>query len=470
MAVRINRDKLTDTQKNTIRKYLYMQPKKIGFFKKSRFVQTKDPILMYHIDKPNNEVVVPYAFGNKLLNTHINSERVYPDKNYKFIGELRSYQIEVAKTANEHLNTTGSTILGLYASFGKTILAAYLSSFRKGLTLVVHPIKMVQDGWKNTFERYTTAKVWVNNGKILNTLNDYNKYDVIVTQNTQFHKIPKEVLEQVKILIIDEAHMFCVPDRIHCLLGTNPLYIMACTATLERRDGMESIIHSVCGTNGIFIKNPKKFTVFHLLTGIKTQIQAENPWSNLVKDLCENPIRNAMIIDLVETNLNYKIMILTWSTKHAQYLKKVLSERGTSVDILVGNKNTYKDSRVLIGSYSKIGTGFDECLVCPDWGGKRSNLMIMTGSTKSLQALDQWTGRIFRADFPNIFYLDDDNRISKNHWRDMRKWFESSDRNGTIIDKYMNKNNNNQQNNNQQNINKIHNNMVKRIKLKILPN
>ena len=113
-------------------------------------------------------------------------------------------------------------------------------------------------------------------------------------------------------------------------------------------------------------------------------------------------------------------------------------------------------------------------MVCPNWGGKRSSLMILTGSTKSLQALNQWTGstkslqalnqwtgRVFRAEFPIIIYLDDDNRISKNHWRDMKKWFLSSDRNGTIIDKYMTKENNTDHE-------KIHNNMVNRVRLKML--
>ena len=100
-------------------------------------------------------------------------------------------------------------------------------------------------------------------------------------------------------------------------------------------------------------------------------------------------------------------------------------------------------------------------MVCPNWGGKRSSLMILTGSTKSLQALNQWTGRVFRAKFPIILYLDDDNRISKNHWRDMKKWFLSSDRNGTIIDKYMTKENNTDHE-------KIHNNMVNRVRLKML--
>ena len=71
-------------------------------------------------------------------------------------------------------------------------------------------------------------------------------------------------------------------------------------------------------------------------------------------------------------------------------------------------------------------------MACPDWGGQRSNMLILTGSTKSLSGLEQFTGRVFRADFPTIIDLVDDNRICKGHWTKRRKWYEDEDRNGEI--------------------------------------
>ena len=67
-----------------------------------------------------------------------------------------------------------------------------------------------------------------------------------------------------------------------------------------------------------------------------------------------------------------------------------------------------------------------------DWGGQRSNMMILTGSTKSLSGLEQITGRVFRSEFPTIIDLVDDNRICKRHWTQRRKWYEDPDRNGVI--------------------------------------
>lgn len=433
MAVRINRDDLTTEQEKQIRKHLYMQPQSTGFFNKKRFATSKDPILMWSLDKPNNQIILPYTFGNSLMGYHINSKKNYPPGKYSFLSNLYPHQIPIINEAIEHLKMYGTTTLWVYPSCGKTVMASYLSSICEGLTLVIYPITMVEPGWIKTFEEFTDAKIWHNNGK-----NPIPKScNVILTMDTQFYKIPKKILDMVSVLILDESHMFCVPSRIHCLLGVTPKYIISCSATLKRSDGMESIMHSVCGMHNIFLKSDKKFTVHKLLTGIKTPIEknknGDTDWPKLVRDLCENKTRNSIIIHLVEQHPDHKIMILTWNKNHAFYLSKQLNEKGITSDVLAGNKNIYKDSRVLVGTIGKIGTGFDEAMACPDWGGERSNMLILTGSTKSLAGLEQITGRVFRSDYPEIIDLVDDNRICKRHWTTRKKWYEDDDRNGEIL-------------------------------------
>jgi len=484
MAVRINKDLLTNKQKEDIRRLLYMQPKDVGFFKKKKFIQSKDPILMWSLDKSTNEVVLPYVFGNILMGQHINSQRSYPGGRYNFTGTLLPHQVPIVQQASQHLNTIGTTTLNVYPGCGKTAMSAYLGSAIDGLTLVIFPIKTLEMGWANTYKQFTNASVWLNDGH--NPVP--SSCNVILTMDTQFHKIPKEILPMVRTLIIDEAHMFCVPSRIGYLLSIFPQYIIACTATLERTNGMETIIHSICGTHAITLKSPKKFIVYRVNTGIKTQIEktksGDSNWPKLVKDLCEDPLRNALIVDLVERNTDHKIMILTWNKAHAYFLSKILNDRGTKSDVLAGNKNSYKDSRVLVGTISKLGTAFDEQSgVCVDWGGIRSNMMILVGSTKSLSGLEQFTGRVFRAEFPVIIDLVDNNDICKRHWYERKKWYEADCRNGEIQTVNIAPNPNNQnpcsEDNNNNNTNgneEITNNQVKnmnssavaRAKLRIL--
>ena len=432
MSVRINRSLLSNEQKERIRKELVLQPEQVGFFKKKRFVQAKDPVQMWSLDKPNNEVVVPYTFGNMIMGTHVNSKLSYPGSIFNFFATLRPHQPSIINEALEQLIKWGTTLLAVYPGAGKTLMSAYLASVLGGLTLVVYPIKVVETSWFNTFKDYTNAKIWLNDG----TGNIPQCCNIILTMDTQFHKIPHAILKMVRILVIDEAHMFCVPSRIQCLLGTTPQYVIACTATPKRSDGMQKILYSICGEHGVFRKSPTPFAVYCLRTGIKTEIVVNKggdpDWSKLVKDLCEDPLRNAYIVDLVIKNHQHKIMILTWNKSHAKFLYEVLLKNNVSVDFLIGNKKSYHDSRVLIGTIQKIGTGFDEQTFAEDWSGQNSNMMILTGSTKSLSGLEQIVGRIFRVDFPTVIDLVDDNAICKRHWSERKKWYEDEERNGKI--------------------------------------
>lgn len=435
MSVLIPLDDLTEENKTKIRKCLMIQPKNETYFKTMYDYSNtfeKDPILFYDIQ--NNKIHLPYTFGNSIMNKHINSSITYPLRKFNFIKtQLRSYQIPIVKEAMKYLRTKGTVILGLSPGMGKTLMSIWLSSKLGGITLILVPLKLVFKGWITTFKMYTDAKIWVHDGKTPKP----DHFDVIITMDTMFYKLKPDILSQVQNLVVDEAHMFCTPKRIHCLLGTIPKYIIACTATLERSDDMHAIIHAMCGKHGVFKKSDKKYMVYKMLTGIKVETEktkmGNTNWPKLVKDLAYHERRNKMIIALVMKNLQHKIMILTWNKSHAYFLCDLIKKKGVTCDVLAGVKSNYKDSQVLVCTAQKAGVGFDEQMACSDWSGTRSNLMLLVGSTKSLASLEQITGRVFRSEYPIIVDFVDDNAINKNHWRIRRKWYLDPCRNGTII-------------------------------------
>jgi len=87
-----------------------------------------------------------------------------------------------------------------------------------------------------------------------------------------------------------------------------------------------------------------------------------------------------------------------------------------SVAKLTKDKDTYRSSRVLIGTFSKIGTGFDEATSCIDFDGRRIDMLIMVGSTKSKTRVIQALGRAERSDNPMVIDLVDDNGSIERHW------------------------------------------------------
>lgn len=424
MSVRIKLDLLSPEQKETIRKNLLLQPKNNNFSRGRRnwFSNTeKDPIQFYYVDKPNNEIVLPYFFGNALMGKHINGALEYPSGKYNFTGTLRDYQLKPNQEALLQLRTYGTTTLNYSTGAGKSISAAYLGSELNGLVLVMTNRKTIQKGWVSTFEEFTDAGVWVFDGK--NPIPE--KCNVILTMDGVFQKIPEDIKKLVSVFILDECHMFCTPSQVPTLLGLQPKYIITCTATLERKDQMHSMIHAMAGTHKVVCEVNKKFVVYKLCTGImienvKNKL-GENNWAQLVKDHSNHPLRNAYIIDLIEQNSDHKIMVLTWNKQHVNLLYEVLKKRGVSVDKVCGNKGNFIDCQVLVGTISKMGTGFDAKNVATDWQGRQFNMLFITGSTKSIPLLKQMRGRAFRSDFPVIFDLVDENKIVKRHWTERRK-------------------------------------------------
>ncbi len=388
------------------------------------------PIMFYQTDE--EELSLPYFYGRKIaaLLKYKISSLIYPAKNFEFTQTLLEIQKEIIPDIMSQLEQHRTTTLNLYTGFGKTVIGAYLASKLNLLTLIVYHRDILKDQWNSTFRDFTSAKIYIY-GQPFTKIEDY---DVILSMDTKVSTIPKEIRQKIGTVILDEAHCLCTPSRVKTLLSLRPKYLIAATATLKRADGVESMIHFMCGPHKVERISYKPFTVHKLNTKIKFEIpknvQGKADWNQIVTNLIQNDQRNQLIYQLVEINPQHKILILTWRKEHVKTLHNELLKKGEKVDFMAGRKKSYQDSRILIGTISKIGTGFDEKTACASFSGIRINLLIFVGTMKSETLIEQTSGRVFRAGNPNIVMLVDDLPITKNHWRIARKWYQS--RNGTI--------------------------------------
>lgn len=429
MSVRIPRSQLSEVQQQAIRTSLCFLPK-VSFYEANRFSSERKSVIFYQVDQ--NDIILPYMFAKGLLERSPSDERIYPTDSFNFTGTLRDYQRPVADEALQQLLTLGTTLLGVYPGFGKTIVSAYLAAQFGLLTLVLYNRTVIETQWSSTFTQFTNAGIWVIGHP------PPEKINVILCMDAQFNKLPLPYRQQIGFLIIDEGHLFCTPSHIDCLLGTEPKYIVVATATPTRDDGMEVMLQAMIGLHGVFRASQKYHQVYRFITGIKPVIQQNRhgdlDWSALVTDLCNDPIRNGYILALVKTYPDYKIGILTWRKEHAFHLHEWLSSMGESVAVMAGNRKNYSDSRVLVGTISKIGTGFDEQSACSDFAGERINLLIMVGTTKSDKVIEQTLGRAFRSDLPNIIVFTDEVASIKKHWSIMKHW--CLNHNGEVYEVY----------------------------------
>lgn len=440
MALAVKRSILNEQQKGIIRKTLCIQPKDSKRNKK-RYANAKDPIHVYETDE--EYIHLPYKFGAALMQVFPNEDIEFPKVHMNYTGTLRDYQDPIMHQAWEQLEMHGTTTLNLHTGWGKTLAGAYLASRYDLMTCVLIPNKPLIKSWRTTFERWTDAKIWVVGQKIPPVAN------VVICLITSVHKIPVEYKKLIGTLIIDEAHTACTGIRASAMLGFHPRYIIAETATLEKGDGTERIIELICGTHSIVVRPTKRLEVYRINTGYKPmreyRVTGETAYDKLQKDisLCEE--RNDIILDLVkEHHKEHKILVMTHLTEHCELIYECLNKLDYDVAFLYGNAKSYKDSNILVGSISKIGTGFDPETFCEEFDGRAMDMLILCSSIKKWQKLEQVVGRVCRADQPIIYHLIDDDTIITSHWYGSRdemgnkRWYEQNLNGGVleIVNKY----------------------------------
>lgn len=431
MSCYIKKSELTGNQKERILADLLVKPiEKKTYNANKSYYKEETPAKFYIVDEFG--IYLPYAYSAGLLNRHINHEKKYPEINLTFTAVLRENQIPVYSETINFLKKSGTIIIKVPPGFGKTMLGSKLIVDSHLKAVVILHRELLINQWLGTFrESIKEYKVWVVGAEPEPT----SEPDIIITMNERVDNIPKKLIEQVGIVIIDEAHCFCTEKMSGSILKFSPKYVIAETATPNPGNGMGKMINLLCGNNMVERIIDKEFSVVKYETGIEHETvqnkQGGLDWSFLLKKVIECPIRNQMIVDIVDANKNNKILILTARADHVRILKGLLVHE--KVDTFFGNKKTYNDSRILIGTMSKIGTGFDEKNACDDFNGVRIDLVILATSIKDESLLEQNVGRGFRSDSPVIYDLVDKNKVLQNHYYCRKKWYDSVSGTITIL-------------------------------------
>lgn len=427
MAYAANRSSISPEHANTICSMLCLKPD-ISYSRYNR-PEPPAPIIFYNIDK--DIVHLPYSFAASLFQITPNLTIPFPVTSFEFTGQLREIQVAVEAEAWEQLKKIGTSTLGLYPGFGKTILGAKLATRAKLMTVVLVHREILTVQWKKTFQDFTNAHVWIVGEKHPPPL-----CDVIICMDTRWSQIPTTMRDAIGFLIIDEIHAFCTPTHVSCLLAFHPKYIVAESGSLERDDNLHVMAYAICGSHGVHRESNIPFNVMKINTRTKPERKMNRfggvDWAKLVEATLFDARRNQIIFNLVTANLNRKILILTSLRDHATLLYDALQKANIPSDYLCGTKKGYTDSVVLVGTTSKIGTGFDPATSCPTYAGKPFDLLILACSIKKYSMLVQNIGRVFRSEFPTVMHLVDDDDIYKSHWYKARKWYIS--RGGVITE------------------------------------
>lgn len=365
-----------------------------------------------------NEEGIPFALGKKFANKPISRERV----SFNFLGTPRPYQEEALQRAIPLLLEERSLLLNYPTAFGKTFCSIYLASLTTGIVCVVYPFLTLEQQWKKSFSDLTTAKVYVNNGKKIE-----EDVQVILTTPGKLHKLPLQLKERIGCLICDEAHLFTTNLKYQALLSLTPDYCLGLSATLEKEPYQVKALELIFGKT-LVEKQKKKASIFRVYTNISLPVtknkKGKEDWCAFCKNTAEHEERNKKIAEDILSHPG-KILVLTLRVIQAKTLYSLLKERGEEVSLFINNNKSYTESRVLISTAKKAGTGFDDANSSNNFNGKRFSLLVLTFSVKEVLFLKQLLGRVFRVEKPDILEYVDEHFLSYNHARKRDIYYES---------------------------------------------
>lgn len=417
MAVSVKREDLTTEDKLDINKNLTVLVEK----ESTKYKDTK--LFQFYFTTPD-AVKIPLYYACSVLgkdNDDVEHER---PSSLQFKGDLREYQIDITKRIIEKLSEYRGATLIASTGAGKTIIGAWMACHLKCYTVIlIEKVGLIVQ-WKETIETFTNAKVWVVGEDSEPEPDTFPEF--IICMKERAKKVPEKIRKEVGLVVIDEAHKFCTKRSIETLLYFSPIYTLSLTATPNRADGAQKIIHQISGNEYVTYSEKKNIQVITIGTGLKfgrpITKRGDIDWNAIDNELHYHPMRNQLLLDLLVFCRDEKVLVLTRRKDHVRMLDKVLTHYGFEHDTMFGDKSSYNDSPILIGTGNKIGEGFDEAVFCSNFKGKRINVVIIFNSYKSVTQLQQNIGRS-RDKFPIIYHFVDDDSITYKHWLNLRKYY-----------------------------------------------
>jgi len=373
------------------------------------------PRYIYPFEIEGENITLPFAYAiTKKIKRPVRQN--FLTLNISFDGILRPEQTEVRKEAIKQLSSTGSVLLSMYCGFGKSSTSMKLACDIGLKTLIIVNklilIKQWDEGIKTFCPSASVQKITSRSKK------DDCDFYIINAQNVE--KMGKSFFSDIGTVIVDEAHLIMAETLSRCLQWVHPRYLIGLTATPYRMDGLNSLLDMYFGKYKIARTLWREHIAYKVSTGFKPTVeQTANGrvnWGVVLDSQANDEERNELIIKLLKYYSNRNFLVLTKRVSQGEYLLKRLEEEEEDVTSLLGSNQEYKvSSRILVGTSSKIGVGFDH---------PKLDALLLAGDVE--QYFVQYLGRVFRTKDvkPIIVDLVDDYSLLTKHFNTRRKIYQ----------------------------------------------
>lgn len=435
---------LTPTEICKIRKDLTVVPKLAYQVSKNH---KPESFTVYKESK--TKFYVPKFYGIKVFGEpQVNEELKGKKLEFKGKIKLREYQEEIVSKTMEQLKTKNGGGICVGCGRGKTIMAIEIARRMKRKTLIIVHKSFLMNQWKERLEEFTKARV----GTIVQKTIDVEDKDVVIgmLQSIAKDKYDKKIFNKFGFVIFDEAHH--APSKYF----SQALPIITCrkslflTATPKRTDCTERVLYWYFGEIAYYeppSKNDevnvriinyelehKKFKeTFMRFTGKVNKAMT-------ITNICKIKERNEFIVniisDILTTDINRKILLLTERREQISIIEEMLNNLNISNGLYIGgmkekdlDESSKKD--VILATYSMASEGLDIPVL---------NTLILATPRSNIE---QSVGRIMRQKHnkyhPLIYDIVDALPSFTNQGFVRRRFYRKLDYKMTFIDVENNK-------------------------------
>lgn len=403
----IDRSKLTMEQRQYISTHCTCKKSKTSFddseqqyyLFKVENEEVRLPLKMWkicHAEFPNNQ--------GKPINISFNANLLTAETDPS--GRKRDQTAFVNEIATKLLKD--NVALGAaYTGFGKTATGVYMAHKIGLKTMIITYLSKIHDGWKESFEKWTNAKV-----QLISSLSKMDpEADVYIVGVEKASKGTIEQFKDIGFVIFDECHMSTIKAFTVVAFLFKPKYVLGMSATPDaRKDGMDKLLEVYFG-EPILRKEQKPMTVIKYCTRYSPKMvffsfkgERKPNWNAMIGELSENRDRWESIATIIKRFINQKVLVLCARITACHGIAGCLNGI-QNVYVFTGSEKTFPSTtRVLISTAKKVGTGFD-------WPGL-SVLVLEAESTDARQMV----GRLRDMNGTVIDIVDKYN-IGENHWK-----------------------------------------------------
>lgn len=320
-----------------------------------------------------SSVIVPFSFARSMVPTPELSLPVKHISNSSatdFVGKLRPEQQKVRNDAIESLNEKGSVIISSEPGFGKTITSIEMICTINLPTVIFVKQKMIMDQWESAIHKYAPFKKVskiTSDGKLDLNSNIYIINPIVLKKPIHETRFAVSDFEHIKLVVVDELHQIVSKVLHKAFFKFQPFYILGLSATPYRpqMDPFKPVVSWFFGTNIVGTTLFRKHKVYYIKTNFKpiTRIQPHTgklDWSSVLTSQAQDTKRNNTIVDVVRKFPERTWIILVKRVEHAKALQTIFKEKGIDSETIIGSSHEFdKSCKILIGTMSKVGVGFD---------------------------------------------------------------------------------------------------------------